>query len=140
MKSKAPLALMEQLVMLLVFALAAALCLRMFAAAGRISRQCEAQAQAVTHVQNTAETVKFCRGDFQEAARLLAGSGQEEKLQILYDSRWQEISGGQAAYRILAEQRQTDIPLLGMAEITAEQQDGTLLFRVTAAWQEETDG
>ena len=39
MRSKAPLALMEQMVMVLVFALAAALCLQAFALADRISRQ-----------------------------------------------------------------------------------------------------
>ena len=38
MRSKAPLALMEQMVMVLVFALAAALCLQAFALADRISR------------------------------------------------------------------------------------------------------
>ena len=42
MKSRAPLALMEQTVMVLVFALAAALCLRAFVLADGISRQVEA--------------------------------------------------------------------------------------------------
>ena len=37
MHSKAPLALMEQIIMLLVFALSAALCLQVFALSGRIS-------------------------------------------------------------------------------------------------------
>ena len=39
MKSRAPLALMEQMVMLLVFALAAALCLQAFVRSDNISRQ-----------------------------------------------------------------------------------------------------
>ena len=39
MKSKAPLALMEQMVMLLVFALAAALCLQAFVQSDRLSRE-----------------------------------------------------------------------------------------------------
>ena len=43
MKNKAPLALMEQLVMLLVFALAAALCLQIYALSGKVSRRGEAQ-------------------------------------------------------------------------------------------------
>ena len=37
MKSKVPLLMMEQLIMVLVFALASALCLRCFALAGEIS-------------------------------------------------------------------------------------------------------
>ena len=47
MKSKAPLALMEQLVMVLVFALAAALCVQAFFASDRMSRQGEARDRAV---------------------------------------------------------------------------------------------
>ena len=38
MRSKAPLALMEQLVMVLVFALAAALCVQVFGLSGQTSR------------------------------------------------------------------------------------------------------
>lgn len=38
MRSKAPLVLMEQLVMVLVFALAAAVCLRLFVGAENIAR------------------------------------------------------------------------------------------------------
>ena len=47
MKSKAPLMLMEQMVMLLVFALAAALCLQAFVKADEISKQAEARDRAV---------------------------------------------------------------------------------------------
>lgn len=48
MRSKAPLALMEQMVMVLVFALAAALCLQAFALADRISRQNAERDQALS--------------------------------------------------------------------------------------------
>ena len=47
MKSKAPLALMEQIIMVLVFALAAALCLRTFALSDRMSREGELRDGAV---------------------------------------------------------------------------------------------
>ena len=51
MKSKAPLALMEQMVMLLVFALAAALCLQAFVQSDRLSRESEARAHAAVLCQ-----------------------------------------------------------------------------------------
>ena len=38
MKSKAPLVMMEQVVMVLIFALAAALCLQTFVLSGKISK------------------------------------------------------------------------------------------------------
>ena len=58
MKSKAPLMLMEQMVMLLVFALAAALCLQAFVKADEISRRAEARDRAVILCQTVAEEIK----------------------------------------------------------------------------------
>lgn len=58
MRSKASLFLIEQLVMLLVFALAAALCLNVFARANEISLQTASRDEAVTIAQNAAELLK----------------------------------------------------------------------------------
>ena len=58
MKSKAPLVMMEQIVMVLVFALAAALCLRTFVLSGKISQMTENKNRAVLEVQNAAENMK----------------------------------------------------------------------------------
>ena len=55
MRSKTPLALMEQVIMVLVFALAAALCLRAFVLSDRISRDCEERDRAIM----AAQTVEF---------------------------------------------------------------------------------
>ncbi|MEI3306106.1 MAG: hypothetical protein V8R40_08850 [Dysosmobacter sp.] len=48
MRSKAPLALMEQLVMVLVFALAAALCVQVFVLSGQTSRWNAARDRALS--------------------------------------------------------------------------------------------
>ena len=77
MRSKAPLALMEQLVMVVVFALAAALCVRIFALSDRFSRECEIRDRAVSAVQNAAEALKACRGDYAEASGILGGRGRK---------------------------------------------------------------
>ena len=58
MRSKSPLALMEQLVMVLVFALAAALCLRVFVFSDQMSERSETVDWAVMVCQNAAETLK----------------------------------------------------------------------------------
>lgn len=63
MKNRASLVLMEQLVMILVFALAAALCLRSFAVADRISHETEVQDKAILTAQNAAETLKATAGE-----------------------------------------------------------------------------
>lgn len=74
MRSKASLFLMEQLIMLLVFALAAALCLNVFAHANEISGQVVLRDEAVIIVQNAAEILK-CTGDPQQAMHCADGSG-----------------------------------------------------------------
>ena len=58
MKSKAPLVMMEQIVMVLVFALAAALCLQTFVLSGKMSKMTEVKNRAVVEAQNAAETMK----------------------------------------------------------------------------------
>ena len=54
MRSKAPLAMIEQTVMVLVFALAAALCLQVFVWCDRQSRDSAARDQAVLCAQSAA--------------------------------------------------------------------------------------
>ena len=61
MRSKSPLALMEQLVMVLVFALAAALCVQAFVLADGRSQQTVDRDHALLEAQNVAETLKSCR-------------------------------------------------------------------------------
>ena len=72
MKSKAPLMLMEQMIMLLVFALAAALCLQAFVKSEQLSSRSENRDRAVTIAQTAAETIRHCGGDMGNA---LGGSG-----------------------------------------------------------------
>ena len=58
MKSKAPLVMMEQIVMVLVFALAAAVCLQAFVLSEKISTMTEVKNRAAVEVQNIAEAMK----------------------------------------------------------------------------------
>jgi len=58
MRSKVTLILMEQLIMVLVFALTAALCLAFFAKADVAAREVARQDAAVLLAQNTAERLK----------------------------------------------------------------------------------
>lgn len=67
MKGKAPLALMEQLIMVLVFALAAALCIQAFAASNRISQKAADMDRAVQLAQSAAEIMKNRGGDIAQA-------------------------------------------------------------------------
>ena len=57
-RSKTPLALMEQMVMVLVFALAAALCVQVFVLSDRTSRYGKARDRALMEAQSAAEALK----------------------------------------------------------------------------------
>lgn len=136
MKNKAPLSLMEQLIMLLVFALSAALCLQVYVLSSQISRRCEAQAHAVTAVQNTAEVVKSCKGDVSRYSDLLGGTGDAHQWQIGYSASWDPVSLHQAAYRVLVTSGAAPVPGLGLATVSAHTDAADTLFTVTVAWQE----
>ena len=138
MKSKAPLSLMEQLVMLLVFALAAALCLQVFVLSGQMSRMSEARDRGVTAVQNAAEVTKLCGGDLHKAAQMAGGTASPDRWELTYDEAWQQTSQ-EAVYRIVTEREHTDNALLGRGTVTALDDAGEVLFRVTVSWQEATD-
>ena len=111
MKRKSSLLLMEQLVMVLTFALAASLCLGIFAGAHKLSRDAQLQDGAVILAQSAAELLKETCGDTAQAQKL-----------------------AEDPYRL--EIRKTDsVPGLGQAEIRVFA-GMELLFSITTGWQE----
>ena len=124
MRSKAPLAMLEQLVMLLVFALAAALCLQAFVLSDQNSKQNSRRDAAVVEVQRVAETVKHCAGDPERIARLLEGSWDGETLTVL-------CAGG----TVTVTPEESGHALLGMAQVSMRDDRGEELFSVPVSWQ-----
>ena len=112
MKNKTSLQLMEQLVMILVFALSAAICLQIFAKARTISNASAQQDHAVLLAQNAAECLKASCGDM-DAAQSLA----------------------QPPYRLdISEQGSS---LSGLREVQICVYAGeALLFTLSTGWQE----
>lgn len=124
MKNRASLLLMEQLIMVLVFALSAAICLQIFVKANTVSRDTARQDTAVTLAQNGAEVLKACGGDLQEAARILGGNVTEETLTVKGEE-WD------LAIRILPE----EIPGLGQGDVRVLAGDAEV-YCLTVSWQE----
>ena len=116
MKNRTSLMLMEQLVMLLVFALAAALCLGVFAEADRISRETAQRDQAALIAQNAAEILKATCGDAERVPAVLEGNMPEN-------------------YRLEIEKTDSGSRLLGKAEIRIYREK-ELLFVLETGWQE----
>jgi hypothetical protein len=141
MRSKAPLALMEQLVMILVFALAAALCVQVFVLADQTSRRHEEQDRALIEAQNAAEMLKCVHGDFEEAARRYGGTWNGLMWGWSLDETWTAADGeSPLAYHVLVTPGESDVPLLGTAEIAVYTAEGEILAALPVAWQESAAG
>ena len=135
MKNKAPLTMMEQVIMLLVFALAAALCLQAFTAADRTSKTYAARDRAATAAQSAAEALKSTGGNYEEAAALLNGFVYDGELVIYYDKNWRLSDAPQIAYVVTAPVADTALPLLAQTTVTVTDADLEPLFSLPVSWQ-----
>ena len=83
-RSKAPLALMEQIIMILVFALASAVCLQAFVYSDQLSRTDEQRQSAMAKAQQVTEYCKAVSGDLEKTGEALGADVTEEGLTIRY--------------------------------------------------------
>lgn len=120
MKSKAPLALIELVIMLLIFVLAAALCLQAFLWAQQQSETIILRDEAAIAVQNAAELIKSSKGDEKVIASITASDNDVFKLNI--------------------ECLDVNARGLGSALVTAESETGENIFSLQIFWQEPLEG
>ncbi len=147
MRSKAPLALMEQTVMVLVFALAAALCLRVFVWSDHTSDWAVNRDVAVIEAQNAAEIIKregTKGGDaktvFDGAADKLGGVYREDTntVEVYYDSDWNTMEAANSAkYTLSAHRVSAGVRGLETAHVQLSERGGDMLFETDVAWQTE---
>ena len=139
MKHKVFLPLLEQLCMIGFFALAAALCVKGFALAHRISDERCVKDRAVIAAQNTAETLKSTNGNLSAAAELLSGVADDTSLTIGFDADGQPtVQEDNEAFRILAQIVEDDNPFWGSAILRVSDKNG-VIYEITVGWQEGSD-
>lgn len=109
MKNRASLVFMEQLVMLLVFALCAAICLKVFAASRAQAEQARHIDHAVLIAQNMAERLKLSGGELE--------------------------SFSEDGYHVQISPLESGVPGLGRAELRVSY-EGAELVVLETAWQE----
>lgn len=97
-KSKSHLVLMEQSVMILVFAFAAALCVMAFQKADAMSKAMANRDRAVNVCQTVAETAKALQGDLEAVATELQAEVKENKLFLWYGEDWTQATEPDAVY------------------------------------------
>lgn len=141
MRGRSPLVLMEQVIMLAVFALAAALCLRVFVLSDQLSRQGEIRDQALLQAQSAAEVYRHCQGQGDQAVELAGGSWDGTSWTLLWDENWQPVEEpDQAEYRLTVTPEDSENELLGRAQVTVTQTGETEpVCTLSLAWQEVTD-
>jgi len=115
MKSKTPLALIEQTIMILVFALSAALCIGAFVHADSVSRKTEALSLAVFEAQSAAEAIK---------------SGDESfLLPLSYIT--------ESGFTLTAVYKDSGHENLLCAEVNVSDERGNIIFTLPVSWQRE---
>ncbi len=127
MKNKTALLLIELALLIAVFAVAAAVCLRLFAWADTTSKEDAQRDAALLHAQNAAQEIKRSRGDLEQAAQRFGG----------------QVTGGlweaplEDGCVLQVEGCKTDTEYLGMARITVYDSNGLVLAQLDACWQED---
>lgn len=138
MKNKASLLLMEQLIMILVFALAAAVCLKGFAYAAQTSLAICQQEEAVFLAQSAAEQIKAHHGAVEDTQYISGGTAQDPLWVCFYDDQLNSVpSEDNWHYRLEIEKTPGNISGLGQADVRVHTADSQQLVALTVAWQEE---
>ena len=87
-RSKTPLFLMELIIMLLVFSIAAAVCLQVFSGSKKISEESRKLDAAVMQAQSIAECWKASGGDLNETAEMLHVVPDETGFKLYDEENW----------------------------------------------------
>lgn len=124
-RSKAPLALMEQIIMILVFALAAAACLQAFVYARNLSLEGEKRDAALVHIQEVAEYTKSVHGDMDAVKKYFLAETAPDGIKVSYPEEKMEL------YMSVKKENK----YLEKAKISVKDTDGNIVHEITAAWQ-----
>nr|WP_122012960.1 hypothetical protein [Maliibacterium massiliense] len=132
-KSRASLFLLELLIVILFFALAAGVCVNLFAQAHIAARQGTELTQATLQAQSAAECVQAACGDQTQAARLLgAARAQDGTLCVLFDANWQPTRDAHAGAYTLQVRCET-VQGLQQTRIEICRADGAQIYQLQLA-------
>lgn len=145
-RSRVTLVLMEQVLMLLAFALAATLCVQTFVYASRQSIDYEERDRAVQMAQTAVEIIKSTGSSMEQAqltaAKHMGGQVIQGDWRVFYDQDWQEVSSGMP-YRYCLQAIAEPSGLKGFwkanVQVLADEGESgkqEILFQLPAAWQE----
>ena len=86
--SKTPLFLMELIIMLLVFSISAAICLKVFTGARKIADESRRLDAAVMMAQTAAENWKATHGNIEKTAEMMGAVPNEDRFVVRDEENW----------------------------------------------------
>ena len=138
-RSRSTLFLIEQLIVIAIFALCAAVCARILTAAYLSARDARDISNALHRAESCAESFKATGGDFGQIKDILGGTvGITEGAQavfVYYDNNWTACKEDGASYRLILK---TGDPSgfnahIRVGEISVERLAGDELYAITVA-------
>ena len=96
--SKSTLFLMEQIIVITVFALCAAICIRILVESYLMTTNAVDTKNALLAAESAAESHKAFSGDIERIAAVLGGSAEDGRLYVYFDSSWQPGSDIDASF------------------------------------------
>lgn len=111
--------------MILVFALASAVCLQGFVYSNNLSRKGDRTEQAMNKAQTVTEHCKDNQGNLDKVCEILGGKRQDDSLVISYEEEEMELT--------LQVTESTDY--IERALIIVRDLDGGEIYRMETAWQ-----
>jgi len=138
-RSRSTLFLIEQLIVVAVFAICSAACVRILASAFITARESRDKSYAVLAAESAAESFKATAGDLGRTAVMLgAASGYSDAdgtVTVFYDRQWHACGSREANYRLRLVSAKPETPglPLSLGEITVETITGESLLAITVA-------
>jgi type II secretory pathway pseudopilin PulG len=103
-RSRSTLFLIEQLIVIAIFAVCAAACVSILTVSFISARESSDMSGAILTAENAAESFKAVSGDIDRAAAILGGSraseNNEDKLIVHYNERWQVVGESDAQFTL----------------------------------------
>ena len=131
MKSKTPLVLMDQIIMVLIFALSAVVYIKVFVYSNNVSKSVEAASHAAFKAQTMAEELKYSSGESLENWNY-----DNDSWYIYYDENWQETKE-EAEYTMKVTKEYEEDGLCRVSLRVLD--DREVIFEIPVAWQEVTE-
>ena len=131
-KSRSNLFIIELLSAILIFALCAGICMKLFAEASVDLRRSERILLSVSGAENTAELYKHYSGNLDMIAKTLGGNASGNSFTVFYDKDWNRCASCSSAYMLTVTKE--NYSELGKATITVIScDDGEKLISLTVS-------